>query len=82
MDSGMDKTNLIEIPNKPNQSAIEMIEELLVRVKSGQIIGVSICTVNRGGESHEAWSGGDYPTYIMLGAIEVLKRDYMAKEIE
>lgn len=70
------------IKNKPNQSAVEMVQELLEVVKSGEVVGVAICTVDRGHCSRTGWSAGDYHKYVMLAGMEVLKRDYLDREIE
>ena len=79
----MSSPTLVDIrARRVNESAIEMLREMLAAAESGDVIGFSGVAVGPEGIVFDGWSAGEYNKYIMIGAMEALKRDYLALEIE
>ena len=78
---------LIKFPEKstqlePDESALRMAEDLLEWCKSGAVRHVAVVGIMSDGTCIDGYSGGVFRPYVMLGALEKLKLEYAAREIQ
>jgi len=62
--------------SQPNSKAIGLLEDMLERAKSGEIVGVGI-TVLHYDHSSSWWVAGNVGTYGMLGALDMVKNELL-----
>lgn len=60
-----------------NPDLVEMMEELLARVKSGSITAMAVAFVNLDGRVSTRWGGGDQ-TIPMIAAISLLHNEFLS----
>lgn len=61
----------------PDEDVIKFVERLLEDAKSGFLKSIIVVTLSAGGSVGSGWQGMDKNNMVMLGEIEVLKRDIM-----
>ena len=59
-----------------SQEALGLLENILARVRSGEIVNVAIVLIRGDGAINTAWSGGSSRWRLMAGC-DFLKRDLM-----
>lgn len=57
-----------------NYRVVSLLEDLLERAHSGEIVGVSVCALSFDG-CGSYWLGGKVGGYSMLGAMDVARSD-------
>ncbi|MFK0369685.1 MULTISPECIES: hypothetical protein [Enterobacter] len=60
---------------------IRLLEEALQAAKEGNYRSMAVLLINDSGEVLDAWHSGGLP-YVMLGAMESLKCDFINLQIE
>ena len=60
---------------------IDRLEDMLTRAKAGAIVNFMLASVNTDGTVGSVWANGDQP-YLLLGANDVLKAEFMHAETE
>lgn len=79
----MNKPALVDLKaRRINADCLTMLRDLISQVESGDIVAVVAVGMMANGEVIDGWSPGQYNRFAMLGAIEAIKRDYLAREIE
>ncbi len=64
-----------------HETVIEYLEKMLEYAKSEQCISVSAIMISGDGNVIDCFHNGGKP-YVMIGAMEQLKSDFMASQIE
>ena len=74
--------NLHEIKPEPNQDAIEYLEDLLERAKTGEIQGFAIAIAKSKGTTANGWSGIQNQCMSIIGELESLKVDLIRSNVD
>ena len=82
----MSNLNLVKFekktePSHDQQEVIRLLEEALHFAKSSNYTSLAIVMIREGGDVLDCWHNGGRP-YVMLGAFEAMKADFLAANIE
>lgn len=66
---------VVDLNKKPNQSAVEVLEDTLEKVKSGEVVDVRVAWVDKKGSIGGDGSAGDN-TILMWASIEHSARSF------
>lgn len=64
-----------------NQEVIRLLEEALQMARDGSCHSLAVIMLSNDGGAIDCWHSGGRP-YVMLGAIEALKADFIRTNIE
>jgi len=77
------KLNVVAPIAPDTTDLVEFLEDLLRRAKEGELSCVAVAATTRENQVVTGWSkSGFTPPFTVVGGIELLKRDFMNKEIE
>ena len=79
----MKKLQIVKHPSsEPNATLIKMLEDLLELAKTGELEGGIFAGANINSETFTCWERGKATSALILGAVEIVKRDFMTIEVE
>jgi hypothetical protein len=70
-----DKMKVIPLKKQPNKDAVEMLENVIERVRSGEVTAVGLAYTTKGGSIGGDVSEGD-DNFLMWASIEHLARTF------
>lgn len=73
----MTVTPLKTVPKECNEDAVRVLEEVLARAKSGEVVTVGIAAVFQDGAIARSWSRCD-PAGPLIGAAALLQHDLIS----
>ena len=82
----MSKLNLVKFERKNEQSlnqqkVVRLLEEAVTAAKEGRYSSLALIMIGDDGDVLDCWHNGGRP-YVILGAIEALKADFITANIE
>lgn len=82
----MSKLNLVKFERKNEQSlnqqeVVRLLEEAVTFAKEGRYSSLALIMIGDDGDVLDCWHNGGLP-YVILGAVEALKADFIAANIE
>ena len=69
----MSNITLVTRPDKSNDAVIELLEEVMEKAKSGEILSIGVCAVLKGGNIYDGAAGG-VDSASLLGANILLQK--------
>lgn len=66
---------------RPDADTVDVLEDLLERAKSGEVVGIAAVAVNADGTAGH-WLAGFVTTFSAIGALSVLKHQLLDYEVD